>query len=127
MNPSEGQSELASPLKVGETAPGNRDQAAFRAARDAGNTAWSNNHFINIRLSIPLFFTSLYITVVAGTERRSRERRRRERAKHPLGTLGNLLCMGYAGMTLALACAAILITAIIVLIRQMFDVELVLH
>lgn len=95
--------------------------------RDLGDRTWTKNHFINIRLSIPLFFTSVYLTIVAGTERRSPDRLRQERGKHPLATLGNLLCFGYSGVVLALALSALAITAIVLVLRQMFDIELVLN
>ena len=50
---------------------------------------WDGKHFINIRISIPLIFMRVYVTLVAGKERRSTARRRAEREKHPLGTLSN--------------------------------------
>ncbi len=54
---------------------------------------WSNDHPVNIRLSVPLLFGRFYITIVAGKERRSAERLSQERARHPLATAGNLLFM----------------------------------
>ena len=50
-------------------------------------------HPINLRLSVPVPFAGLryFITVVGGTERRSRDRVVRERLAFPLRTAGNLL------------------------------------
>jgi len=91
-----------------------------------GERPWTKDHFINIRLSVPLVFTSFYLTILAGTERRNPERLKRERGKHPLATFGNLLCFGYTGLALALALGALVIAAVILLLRQLFDVELIL-
>ncbi len=68
------------------------------------------DHPVNIRLSIPVFFARYYVTIVAGKERRSRERRPSEYRKHSLLKVGNVLvivavqivcCIAllYAGLT----------------------------
>ena len=54
-------------------------------------------HPVDIRLTIPLPFRSFYVTIVAGPERRAKERRAGERKKHPLLTLGNLTVYLIAG------------------------------
>ena len=43
--------------------------------RELDAEAWASDHAVNIRLSIPLVFRRFYVTIVAGTERRDRERR----------------------------------------------------
>ncbi|MBD2109288.1 hypothetical protein [Nodosilinea sp. FACHB-13] len=48
-------------------------------------------HAINIRLSVPLGITRVYLVLLAGTEGRSESRRRHEAAQHPLWTPINLL------------------------------------
>ncbi|MFQ4137362.1 hypothetical protein PGN35_013680 [Nodosilinea sp. PGN35] len=54
-------------------------------------------HPLNIRLSLPLGITRLYLVVLAGTELRSPDRLRQEAAQHPLWTPVNMLVM--AGTT----------------------------
>ena len=49
-----------------------REQMAKR--QSPGGTPWSNDHPVNIRLSIPLLAGRFYLTIVAGRERRSAER-----------------------------------------------------
>lgn len=64
---------------------------------------WSSNHPINLRLSIPLPFTRVYLTVVAGPERRSAARRAQDRLAHPRGRAGNLLFVAGVGAMVGLA------------------------
>lgn len=74
--------------------------AALDKALDANNPT---RHSINLRLTL---FGRAYLVLLAGPERRNRERRVLEREKHPLSTPGNLaalaalaaigLCLGYA-------------------------------
>ena len=59
-------------------------------ARAAGHAAWTG-HPVNIRITIPLLFKNCYLTILAGADRRNRERRIAERAKHPVRTAGNLM------------------------------------
>ncbi len=58
--------------------------------RAAGHAAWTG-HPVNIRITIPLYFKNCYLTILAGADRRTRQRRAAERAKHPVRTVGNLL------------------------------------
>lgn len=67
--------------------------------------AWSNDHPVNLRLSI---FGLFYLTIVAGRERRSRERRADERVKHPLITFGNLTVIFGLGVFCGLAILAMI-------------------
>lgn len=46
---------------------------------------------VNIRLGLPWFGRRVFVTVVAGADRRNAERLMRERALHPLKTAGNVL------------------------------------
>ncbi len=54
----------------------------------------SDDHPVNIRLSIPLLSTRY---LIMGRERRSPQRRAAERQKHPLQTKGNVACLFVAG------------------------------
>ena len=58
------------------------------AARN--NKAWTADHALNLRLSVPMIGGRFYTTLVAGRERRSPERRAAERLKHPLITRRNV-------------------------------------
>lgn len=56
-------------------------------------------HAVNIRLSLPLGLTRVYLVLLAGTEVRSTARRRQEAAQHPLWTPINMLVIvGTMGM-----------------------------
>ena len=59
---------------------------------------WSNQHPINLRTSIPLPFGRWYVTLVAGPERRSKDRLSSERKKHPLDTVPNVTFLLLVGM-----------------------------
>jgi uncharacterized membrane protein YidH (DUF202 family) len=61
---------------------------------------------INLRFTISLPLRSFFVTLLAGHERRSRERRSAERRMHPLQTLGNILFV--VGVS-AVFCLAVLI------------------
>lgn len=50
-------------------------------------------HPVNIRLSLPLGITRVYLVVLAGTELRSSDRLCQSAAQHPLGTPMNILVM----------------------------------
>jgi hypothetical protein len=72
-------------------------------------SGWRQNHSVNIRLSIPLIFTRIFVTVIAGNERREPERRADEKSSHPLRTLGNFLFVGVIAMLIyGIALAGIL-------------------
>ena len=59
---------------------------------------WTNDHGINIRLTIPLFIRTYYFTIVAGAERRKPKRRTEERTKHPLWTVRNVSFIAIIGI-----------------------------
>lgn len=46
---------------------------------------------VDIRFSIPLPFRGIFVNVMAGGERRSKNRRRTERRRRPLATAGNVI------------------------------------
>jgi hypothetical protein len=73
-----------------------------------GSREWGSNHPVNIRLSVPLLFGRYYVTLVAGKERRSADRRVAERAKHPVGRLGNIVVFFALGVFIGLAGFAIM-------------------
>ena len=94
---------------------------------EASDGRWNSKHFINIRLSIPLIFMRVYVTLVAGKERRCKARRRDERKKHPLGTLGNTFIFSTTSALISLACLAVIIVATVLVIRQLFNFEITLR
>jgi len=65
-------------------------------------------HPVNIRVSVPLGIGRYYVTIVAGRERRSRERLVAERHKHPLISIGNLGVIFAFGAICGLAALAII-------------------
>jgi hypothetical protein len=90
-------------------------------------TPWSANHFINIRLSIPLVFTRVYVTLVAGKERRSAERRRADRQEHPLRTWGNMALFGSWGALTTLSVFALVIMVTVLAITHFFEIDITLR
>ena len=74
---------------------------------------WTARHPINLRVTLPMPFGRWYVTLVAGRERRSKERLSEERLKHPLETGPNLLflfSLGIVGTALLLTVAALVLT-----------------
>lgn len=69
----------------------------------AEDDAWRATHAINVRMTIPLPFTSYYLTIVGGKERRNPDRRADERYKHPLVTKGNIVFLSVLGLITGLA------------------------
>ena len=57
--------------------------SAAEAAPTGAEGAWTPNHPVNFRISIPLLVGRYYVTIVAGPERRNAARRRDERRRHP--------------------------------------------
>jgi hypothetical protein len=89
------------------------------AASQSGSTAWSANHPVNLRLSVPLpFLGSYYMTLVAGKERRSKVRLAEERKKHPIATAGNLLFFAAMGTIVGLALLYIIELAALHFLQQ---------
>ncbi len=77
--------------------PGQTDSVDAKNPDNASKD-WSSNHAVNLRITIPFLVNTYYLTIVAGTERRSRERRAEERRKHPLLTVGNVSVMAVLGI-----------------------------
>ncbi len=94
------------PISEGLASPQATPQADA-PADGASQPRWGR-HPVNIRLTIPLPFRSFYVTIVAGPERRSRERRIVERGKHPLFVPGNIVFIFLAGSFVGLAVMALL-------------------
>ncbi len=66
---------------------------------------------VNIRLSLPLLKWRIFLAVLAGTERRNPARLAQERARNPLGTLGNaLFAIGVALLFYLVAFLALALT-----------------
>ena len=103
------------------------DDALPPASEQTSAGRWDGKHFINVRLSIPLIFMRVYVTLVAGKERRDNTRRRAEREKHPLSTLGNTFFFSATSTLISLATLAVIFIAAIVVIRQLLGVEVILR
>lgn len=71
-------------------------------------------HPLNLRVSLPIPLGSWYVTLVAGKERRCKERLVQERKKHPLETIPNLLFLLSVGV---FTTALMLIVVMLVLIH----------
>jgi hypothetical protein len=63
---------------------------------------WAS-HPVDVRLTIPLPFRSFYLTIIAGPEKRGKQRRADERKKHPLLTFGNMIVCLFAGSVFGLS------------------------
>lgn len=74
-------------------------------------------HPIDIRLTLPLGFGRYYFVVLAGKERRSKERLARERAQHPLLKFGNVVLICAVAGVSAVALFAMLELLLIKLLR----------
>ena len=77
--------------------------------------AWSADHPINVRMTVPLPFGRYYLAVVGGKERRDEARLAAERQRHPLNAGSNGvflfvagLLVGFAALSLAQIAAAFL-------------------
>ncbi len=79
----------------------------------AGMRDWAA-HPLNIRISLPLPFGRWYLTLVAGRERRGKERLVTERTKHSLETAPNLAFLFSLGTVSA---AMLIILTFLVLIH----------
>ena len=71
-------------------------------------TAWAGGHPVNIRLSLPFFGRRIYLTLVAGQERRPPERLAADRSKHPLATRANITFLSLCGVITGLAVITLL-------------------
>ena len=74
-----------------ETPEGFYGDSSASGRNDPGDEPWRNDHPVDIRLSIPFLFARCYVTIVAGKERRSRERLASEYAKRSLLKAGNVI------------------------------------
>ncbi len=74
-----------------ETPEGFHDESSASGRKNPGGERWRNDHPVDIRLSIPFLFARCYVTIVAGKERRSRERLASEYRKHSLPKVGNVI------------------------------------
>ncbi|MBE9108174.1 hypothetical protein IQ273_01905 [Nodosilinea sp. LEGE 07298] len=96
-------------MKLSNSAPNSSDNLLSRMAPEIAVTfspaqvqalqvaLTPRRHPVNIRLSLPLGITRVYLVVLAGTELRSPDRLRQSAVQHPLWTPMNLLVM--AGTT----------------------------
>lgn len=74
-----------------------------KALRDALRSGTWRRQSVDIRLSVPLPSSRLFVTVVAGKERRRRQRRKAERVFHPLATIGNVVFFTVVSLLITLA------------------------
>ncbi len=54
----------------------------------------ANAHPVDLRVTVPLPGRPMFLSVLAGPERRSKVRRSIERRRHPLHTIGNIIFLG---------------------------------
>ncbi len=85
--------------------------AISAAARESVASARS----VNLRLSIPFLFRRVYLTILAGPERRGDERRKSDRGAHPLRTAGNFMFViaAAAGFYVTAAVAILIYSSIL--------------
>ncbi len=102
-----------------ETREGLSDNLSASVRKSPGGEPWENNHPVNVRFSLPLTLGRYYVTIVAGTERRSGERLASERKKHPLIKLGNLVVIAACGTICGLALLALFQFASAYLLTQL--------
>jgi len=81
---------------------------------DKDPTAWVS-HPIDIRISLPFVHKRFYLTVVAGQERRRKDRLHADRTTYPLVTAGNIMftlglttLFGFAALIMLIAQSAII-------------------
>ncbi len=98
-----------------ETREGVSDNASASPRQAPGGEPWGHDHQVNIRLSIPLLLGRYYVTIVAGKERRSRERRAAERTKHPLAKFNNVVVLYSCLIISGLAALTMLMFAMMLL------------
>lgn len=94
------------PVEVQGTFTEQQRAALYSAVKP---TTWKR-HPINIRISFPFGGSSYFITVVGGSEKRSRERLHREYKMFPFRTVGNIMfLMGVGGAFYLAALTAMVI------------------
>jgi len=54
----------------------------------------ANAHPVDLRFTVPVPGRPMFLSLLAGPERRSKTRRTQERAHHPLHTIGNIIFLG---------------------------------
>ena len=94
--------QRASAVKLQET-PAVVGEPGIMERESPGHTPWEGDHPINLRFTLPFFNRRCYVTLIAGTERRSSERLAEDRRKHPITTTGNILVLAAFGLITGLA------------------------
>ena len=83
---------------------------------EAGHAVTWKRHPVNIRVKLPWLPRRLFVTLVAGSERRARERLAMEGRLHPLLRIGNVFFLaGVSTLFLLLA------MAVLVLLRPLVE------
>lgn len=85
-------------------------QAQNRAQPKGQERDWGR-HPLNLRVSLPTPFGRWYVTLIAGRERRRKERLIEDREKNPLTTMPNLMFLMSTGIVAT--AFLILVTAIV--------------
>jgi hypothetical protein len=94
--------QRASAVKPQET-PAVVGEPGITERESLSNPPWEGNHPVNLRLTLPFFKMRCYVTLVAGTEKRSPKRLVEERRKHPIATTGNIMILAIFGIITGLA------------------------
>ncbi|MEZ5931305.1 MAG: hypothetical protein R3F54_05045 [Alphaproteobacteria bacterium] len=101
--------------RIAETPANLAESKASGEVSEGQTTTYSRDwgqHPLNLRVTLPLPFGRWYVTLVAGRERRGKERLVSERKKHPLDTLPNvlfLLSIGIVSTTILLLTTAMIL------------------
>ena len=99
------------PAEEGHDSPSDHHQDAAEPKTEPRE--WGQ-HPLNLRVSLPLPFGRWYVTLIAGPERRRKERRIEERKKHSLETAPNLTFLLSIGI---ISAALLLLVTALVLIH----------
>ena len=81
------------PAEVRASLTDHQRDALVASAEKCG---WTK-HPADIRLSVPFFKKSFYLVLLAGEERRSKERLATERKRYPIATIANLALAVFLG------------------------------
>ncbi len=78
-------------LRIPQNVVSSFTDAQLAALKQALDERGSQNHKVNIRISVPLLFRHYYFVFFTGIEKRSRARRRRDARFHPIARVGNMV------------------------------------
>ena len=78
-------------LRVPQNVVSSFTDAQLAALKQALDERGSQDHKVNIRISVPLLFRRYYFVIFTGIEKRSRARRRSDARFHPIARVGNMV------------------------------------